>query len=429
MKILKNKFVSNAMWLMSEKILNIFGLIFITSAVAKYIGPDDFGKINLALYVFSIFQVVAIWGSDTIGLKLISKYPSRGVAFLRSFFFFKILVFLFISIIISFYFYFYKDNLTFLFSLSVCVSSFFYVIDYYYIYNEAKLLSFINVITNVIGLLGALVIRFIITHDEINPVYLTIPIILQGMIPSVLRFIIFKYKFSHQLKLNRFQKRYLKFGVFSGFGLFFSTISIMIYINVGRLMLAEFSGLADVGIYSVAITLGTTWIFLSNAIIVSLTPKIYSSSLNERFSIIALLSQVLILIGVFYFVFFYLLGGYVIHWFYGGEYNSAFSASLILIISTTISSLGIVAARFIVSEGGYGFEAKKALITALVSIVLNFLLVRSYGMYGVAWASLFSELLSLTILNYMYKNKIVLKLHVNSLSIKKSIDGFHLIAK
>lgn len=39
--------------MMSEKIISIFGLIFVTSFVAKYVGPTIFGDIALAMSIFS----------------------------------------------------------------------------------------------------------------------------------------------------------------------------------------------------------------------------------------------------------------------------------------------------------------------------------------------------------------------------------------
>ena len=45
MKITIDKRIfANSAWMMLEKFLGIFGLIFVNSYMAKYIGPENFGK-------------------------------------------------------------------------------------------------------------------------------------------------------------------------------------------------------------------------------------------------------------------------------------------------------------------------------------------------------------------------------------------------
>ena len=53
---LKNKVFVNSVWMMSEKLISIFGLIFVTSFVAKYIGPENFGKLTFASSIFLLFK-------------------------------------------------------------------------------------------------------------------------------------------------------------------------------------------------------------------------------------------------------------------------------------------------------------------------------------------------------------------------------------
>lgn len=70
MKIFRfNKIALNAVWMMSEKIISIFGLIFVTSSVAKYVGPNLFGQIALSLSIFQIVQIIAQMGGGTIIFK------------------------------------------------------------------------------------------------------------------------------------------------------------------------------------------------------------------------------------------------------------------------------------------------------------------------------------------------------------------------
>ncbi len=80
----ENKIYSNAFWMMSEKIITIFGLLFVTSFVAKYVGPMTFGQISLSIAIFQIVQVIAQMGGDNIIFKRVSKKEHSGVILMQA---------------------------------------------------------------------------------------------------------------------------------------------------------------------------------------------------------------------------------------------------------------------------------------------------------------------------------------------------------
>jgi O-antigen/teichoic acid export membrane protein len=80
--------------MMSEKIITLFGLIFVTSFVAKYVGAEVFGQIAFATSLFQIAMIIAQLGSDVIIFKRVSKNNKSGAwlisatLYLRSFIYF-----------------------------------------------------------------------------------------------------------------------------------------------------------------------------------------------------------------------------------------------------------------------------------------------------------------------------------------------------
>ena len=63
---MSKKVFSNSLWMMSEKLISIFGLIFVTSFVAKYIGPENFGKLTFVGSIFAIVQTIAMMGIENV---------------------------------------------------------------------------------------------------------------------------------------------------------------------------------------------------------------------------------------------------------------------------------------------------------------------------------------------------------------------------
>lgn len=407
--------VKNTIWLLSEKLISIFGLLFVTSFVAKFIGPEDFGKLNFSIYCFTIIQTFAVWGSDTIGIKKICKNESLGVSFLKGFMAFKYFIFIVFSLPLLCYFYYFSDRLTFVYCLAVAISTLFSIADYFYIYNEARLNSLYNVISNVIGLFFSILCRYFVAYYKMDPEYLSVSIVVSGVIPFIIRMLIFYSGVPSQL-LSKYKVKtnivhHVNFGIRSGFGLLISSVSIMIYVNSSRLILSYTDSLRVLGIYSVAITLGTMWGFVNNALVVSFTPQLYSSDDSDKKDLLKRIYFYLLLVMLGYLSFFGIVGHYIIEELYGGDYISAYKVSFILILSTTLSALGMVTSRYIISFNGYSYLAKKSLYIAAFGLITGFLFIKLWGMYGAAYNTLLIELLSLTFFNYFFKCGVIFRFH------------------
>ena len=81
---MSKKIFSNSLWMMSEKVISIFGLIFVTSFVAKYIGPENFGKLTFASSIFAIIQTIAMMGSENIIFQKTAKDRRLGEYIINS---------------------------------------------------------------------------------------------------------------------------------------------------------------------------------------------------------------------------------------------------------------------------------------------------------------------------------------------------------
>ena len=94
---MKNRSVINALWMMSEKLVTLFGLFFVTSFVAKYIGPYRFGQLALAIAIFQVVQVMALMGCDNIIFKRVSQIVTSGIKLIYSTFLVRWSIYLVLS--------------------------------------------------------------------------------------------------------------------------------------------------------------------------------------------------------------------------------------------------------------------------------------------------------------------------------------------
>lgn len=413
------KIIKNAAWMMSEKTVTIIGLFLVTSYVAKYVGPSTFGIISLATATFQIIQIIAQLGNDNIIFKRVSKNEKSGVKLINATLLLRTAIYIVLSIPTLYYFYEYKDHLTFVFSIAICIACFFTSIDIYSIYNNAILNSKTNTIVNIIGLCIGLTMQYVIVFNKLDPLALTIPIIITTLIPLSIRYYFFKKKNKIKLKSGDFLK-YNKYIIMSGLSIVFSTLSIAIYTRVNQFMISYLEGNYNLGVYSVAVTLATSWAFVVAALINSTLPSIFGEKDNAKaLRMTANLNIIVILVSCGAIAFLALFGNFFIQLLYGDAYKNANGVMMVLCLSTMISNLGAVSSRYIIRFSGYSFLSKKMFCMVLLSVPISYTMIAIFGLIGAAYSVLAIEILSLTVMNYFFKRGIVAQLHMETINLKK----------
>ncbi|EPH0539875.1 oligosaccharide flippase family protein [Klebsiella pneumoniae] len=410
----EKKIYNNAFWMMSEKIISIFGLFFVTSFVAKYVGPTTFGQISLAIALFQVVQIIAQMGGDNIIFKRVSKNQLSGIFLMKASTLLRGGGYTFIAFFIILYFYFFIDGDAWIYVLSVAVSYFFASIDVFSIYNNAILESRLNTISNVIGLCIGLGFRYFIALYEMNPYYLSVPIILTTLIPFIIRKYFFYVKgVGKRVVVNRKKiKTYSRYMLVTGVGIVASSISVAVYSRINQFTLGAIETVASVGVYSVAVTLGTSWGFISQALITSFFSRIYSEPDDSvAIKITARLNRLIFIVSIFFLIFIVSLGHGILIILYGDAYASAYYPMVLLCIGSLFSALGTVSYRYIVRLSGYYYLSKKMLCLLFFSIPLSYVLILFYGIIGAALSFVIVEFLSLTVMNYFFNNGIIWELH------------------
>lgn len=409
---------------MLEKFIGIFGVIFVTSYVAKYIGPTNFGKIALSATIFTFVQTLIWFGNQDILFKRVSKNHNSGLLYLSNTQKTRKFLFFLLSFPILATLYLYSDILTFVFGVATAISTYFITQDIYAIYNNAVLKSYINALTNVFGITVALSVRYFIVVWQLDYAYLAIPIILVTLIPYALK----KFIFNRNLRVeNLLEKRYRKYYFVAGSALVLSSLAVSFYTQITSLMLVTMTSTYELGLYATAITIGTAWSFVNFAIITSVMSRIYQEKDEaETYSMTAKLNLVIVLTSTCIIVFLAIFGQWIINLLYGLAYEAAYPLLMILAVSTMLSGLGTVAARIMIKYESYAYISKKMLWVAIFSLPISYFMIKSFGLIGAAYSVMLIELLSLTLFNYFYKNGLIFKIHFypffkNSLKFKSKV--------
>lgn len=409
MGIFSRKIVSNSLWMMLEKFIGIFGVIFVMSYVAKYIGPENFGKIALSTTLFTFVQTLTWFGNQEILFKRVSKNTRSGLQYLANTQNIRQVLFLVFSLPILVSLYLFSDSLTLLFAIATAFSSYFVTQDIYTIFNNATLHSYINATSNIIGLAIALLIRYIIIEMHLDYAYLALPIVLVTLIPFCLKKFIFNSK--NQAK-KVISVSYRKYYLWAGSALVISSLSVSFYTQITSLMLAGLTSTRELGIYASAITIGSAWTFINVAVITSVLSKIYKEKNHfESYKMVAKLNLLIICISLCVIGTLALMGKWIITTLYGVAYSEAYHLLLILATATMCGGLGTIAARLMIKEENYAYISKKMLVVAVSSLPISYIMIHFFGLIGAAYSVLLIEFLSLTVFNYFYKNGLIFKIH------------------
>ena len=404
---------ANAIWIMLEKAVNIIGLIYINSLMAKYIGPENFGKINISTSLFIFVQTLSWFGGQNIIFKRMSEKASSGIAMAMHTQNQRRCFFILSSSLVLGYLYLYTDLLVFLFGVANCIATYYIVMDFFSIYNNTQLKSKINTITNVIGLSLALLVRFIISHYQLSVYYFTIPIIIIPLVPYLLRLMYFKYTTNVEDN-GKGYGIYNRYMLFTGGALILSSISADIYTQISSIFLANVLSYSMLGVYSVSLTIGGAWSFVVLALITSFFSKIYREKDQQNVDkLLNKINRLVILCSLAALGGFMLVGDYVIRFLYGEKYMDAVNIIPIIIIGTMFSSLGTICYRYIIKESGYQYLAKKMFLCCVLTVPLSWIMIHRFGIQGAAYCFLIVEIVSCTLLNYFFRNKTIIHMHLN----------------
>lgn len=416
MTILSKQIISNSAWMIFEKIISMFGLIFVMSFVAKYIGPSNFGKITLATTIFTFVQTLTWFGNQEILFKRVSKNQKSGLIYLYGTQNIRRIIFTFLSIPILCWLYFFSDFLTLIFGVATALASYFLVQDIFVVYNNAVLNSYINAIVNIIGLVVALLTRYIIVWFELDIVYLSIPIVLVTLVPFLMKNYCFNVDQKTICEESRDKikiKKYIKYYMGAGSSLVVSNLSIALYTQITSLFLVWKTSTYELGLYSVAVALGMSWGFVNQAIITSVLSKIYKEKNDYlAYEMVAKLNFLIIVIASFVILLLIFLGKWVVNLLYGQAYLSAYPLLIIMALAATSSGLGTISARLIIREEGYSYISKKMLFVAISSLPISYLCIHWFGLLGAAYSVFLIEFLSFSFFNYFYKKGLIFKIHL-----------------
>jgi PST family polysaccharide transporter len=364
--------------------------------VARYLGPEDFGLYNYAIAFAAMFNTAANLGLNSIVIRDLVREPLRNNEILGTAFTLKIIAQIAalllavgsISLLRP------NNSLTHWLVGIIAAGMFFEAFDVIDFWFQSQVQSKYKVLAKNLGLVLS-------NFGRIMLIQMNAPLIMFAWIWSaeiavgaVGLLIAYQVK-GHLLKAWRYSFRCAKELLKDSWTLIFSSIVIMIYMRTDQLMLGQIIGDQAVGVYSAAVRISELWYFVPMAITNSVYPSIveakgvsedlYYGRIQKLFNLMSVFSYAVAIVVT-------LMSSQIVTVLFGKDYAEAGLILTIHIWTGLFVSSGLVISLWTTTEGLMSLAFAATATGAVINVVLNLFLIRSYGSIGAAISTVIAQL-------------------------------------
>ncbi len=384
----------NSGWLIGDKLLRMFVGLFITAWVARYLGPDEYGKLAYLIAFLAMFHAFSRLGLDSIIVRDIAQKPGIANQVLGTAFRLRLgaslLSFAAACLAIRVI---YPENVEFQF-LVILVGSgvIFQTADIVDLWFQSQSQSRRTVTAKAISYVIAGVVKVVLIVTS-APLWLFAAAFGGETVLSAIA-LHMSYRKHPVLTRWAWNVALARKMLHQSYPLLLSGMSIIVYMKSSQLIIKALVDSASVGIYSSAQLLSELWYFLPMTIVASVAPVIarkkaesevaYTSALQNVFGLMWLIA-ICISIAVS------VSSGLIVTTLFGEAYRDSASILSIHIFTLIPVCIGITQSLWLINENKSSLALYQALAGAIFSIGLNFLLISQYGIIGGAVATVVSQ--------------------------------------
>lgn len=405
-RFIKNKIALNASWLVGSKVIQMILSFFISLLTARFLGPSNYGLINYATAYTTFFSSLCTLGLNSIVVKELLDTPDEegvvigtaiGMRFLSSFF--SLLSIVGISILFD-----KSDSITVTVVILCNIGLVLQVFDTINYWFQAHLLSKYSAIINLIAytILSSYRIFLLATGKSVQ--WFAVGTSIDQLVIAVLLYVVWKKK--NHTKLSFSLKR-AKLMLGKSYHFILSGLMVSVYNSTDKLMLKQMLEEAEVGYYSLAVSLCTMWTFVLLAIIDSMTPDILKQFRDGNIDLFNRRNRQLycmvFYVSIFVSILFCLFGTFAIQLLYGNEYLPSVNPLRVATWFVAFSYLGSARSVWIISHNKQKYLKYIYALAACLNVVLNYLFIPLWGATGAAVASLATQMCTSFILPMFFK--------------------------
>lgn len=385
-KILKNIFYQGI-----YQLLQIILPIITVPIISKALGPSGVGKYNYTYSITSYFVLFAGLGLANYGVREIASVRDNKERLSRKFWQLEGMNIITASVVLILFYlitFFLRYRQLYLVESVMVITSLLDISWFFIGVEDFKKISVANVLVKLISFV--LIVLFVNQSSDLL-IYVSIISFSTLISQSVLWFFLFK-KISFVVVSLREMVQH----ILPALHYFISKIAISLYTNLNKTLLGIFSTAVFVGYYSNSLTFITMIVTLMTTLDEVLLPRmsnLYASKKKkslERLLQISIHTSLFVTIPTMFGIL--VTNDKIVSWFFGSKFDFIktlvpFFASLVIIMPLGVS----IARQYLVPEGKIRNYNISVIVAAIISIVLNLILIPKIGIWGAVIATLSAE--------------------------------------
>ncbi len=396
---------NNAKWIIVCKIAQSILQFLVGIICARYLGPSNYGLINYASSVVAFLLPVVKLGFDATLVRELIDNPKKegeilGTSLALNFIFsvFSVVgVFLFATIANA------GETVTIIVCTLYSLMLFFVVLEMVQYWFQYKLLSKYSSVVMLISYFCVSLYKIFLLVTEKSVYWFALSHSVEYGIVGVLLIIIYfklggqKFRFSKDtavMMLNRSKYFVL------------ASLLVVVFQNVGVIMLSNLSGHEETGFYTSALTSASVLQFFYTAIMDSYRPLILTSKNESKESYeknIAGLYSIVTYLTVAQSIVFSIFAKLIISVLYGSEFMPAVSVLRIIVWFCAFSYMGTIRNIWLLAEDKQKYLWKINLFGVVVNVIVNVIAIPRFGACGAAVAAFTTQFLMNFALGFFFK--------------------------
>lgn len=400
-----NKILKNIGWLIFDKIFILVLQFLVGVKIANHYGSMEYGKYSYAMSIIAFSPMLIEIINTRVVKTYFYKYKFNIIVSAVSTFKNMISILVMIIVIFSKIF-FQMDNelyllLIFLSLDNIFISSTIGVENYF----EYKINSKYIVISNNIVKLISYFIQYMGIILDFNIIFIPIA----RCIGSFIRTFILRYQYKKVYSCKEriiFNKKIIFKLIKESYFLWLSFISFILSTNIDKIMLGKMMKIENVGIYSIGMQLGSVLMILVNPFqttIFSELLNLFKTNKEKYFKRYIFYTKLLTNIYLIIIPLSFIVLKYSFLYVFSEEYIKAVNVYMILCFGILIKANVFLRSSHLTLTNMTNLILKSEVLAAFSNIILNYILIKKYGIYGAAIATSITQIISLWVVDSFSK--------------------------
>lgn len=393
-KIMGNRIVKNAGWLITGRIIQMLLSFVIGLLIARYLGPSNYGLINYATAYITFFSTFCTLGINSVIVKNLIDHPEQEGETIGTTIFLRLIssllsIFTIIGIVCIFD----RDEPTTILVVALySISLMFQIFDTLNYWFQSKLLSKYYAIATLVAYCISSAYKTILLILGMSVHWFAVSNSVDFAVVAVILFIFYKKCNGPKFTIS-FSKAKELLSV--SYSYILSGLIVSVYSATDKIMIKQMSEESIVGYYALAVSISTIWTFVLSAVIDSMKPSImeYHNTDKEKYYLMnKRLYAIIFYISLGVSIIICLIAPQFIKIVYGDSYLPSVTPLRIVVWYVAFSYLGVARDIWVVCENNQKLLKYMYIGSAVLNIILNMLLIPLLGASGAAIASLVTQI-------------------------------------